>query len=51
MGLSEAYLKVLRVKFHLRENLRNVAGAGRWRRLLSETRAQEIRCKDDVRGY
>jgi hypothetical protein len=48
--LSEAYLKILRVKFHLRENLRNAASAGHWKELLSVTRAQEVRCENDVRA-
>jgi hypothetical protein len=51
MVLSKAYLKVLKLQFHLRENLRNVASAGQWRRLLAETRAQEKRCEDDVIAY
>jgi hypothetical protein len=51
MVLSDAYSKVRQVEFHLRENLRNLASAGHWRRLLSETRAQEMRREDDVRAY
>jgi hypothetical protein len=50
MVCSDAYLKILKVQFHLRENLRNAASAGHWKELLSETRAQEVRCEGDVRA-
>jgi hypothetical protein len=40
--------KMLRLHFHIREHLRNAASAGQWRRLLAETRAEEMRRNDDI---